>query len=212
MKICLLTSRPSAAIQLVYYAQTRGVRFDDVIIVGDGGDKFFIFKEYAQFNGFGLHFVDDPNGVSCIRLLTEIQPDILKIVLTEIIRKPVLDIPKIGTLNTHAAILPRYRGVDTGYWAVLEGEKVGVVEHFVDEGVDTGDIVCQCELEIRPEDTINDIFYRNHYLNKWQVATKALLMIQNGAMNPMPQKPEDGRHYFAMHSKLKQIIKEPREN
>jgi methionyl-tRNA formyltransferase len=208
MKAIILSSMPSAAIQLVYYAQTRGFQFSDVVLVGCSPPRSYIFEEYASINGFGLHYVEGENEPDCLDLMWRLQPDIVKIVTCTIIRKPLLEIPKIGVLNTHAAMLPRYRGVDTPQWAILEGAKVGVVEHFVDESIDTGSIIAMRHLEIHSGDTISKILYRNHYENKWQTATDALISIRDGKAVFCAQNPEDGRQYFAMHPKILKLVEE----
>lgn len=208
MRRCLLTSRPSSAIQLVYYVQTRGIKFDDVVIVGRPGPQYAIFAEYADINHFGLHFVEGVNSDDCLELMRRLRPDIVKIVTTQIVRAPLLAIPSIGVLNTHAAMLPRYRGVDTPAWAILEGGPVGVVEHFVDETIDTGDMVAVRELKLQPGDTVARVLYRNHYENKWQTCADALVMLRDGTAARRPQRPEEGKQYYAMHPKILAIVEE----
>ncbi len=206
LKLCLLTSMPSAAIQLVYYVQTRGLKFADVVIVGAPGLQHTLFAEYAGINSFGLHFVDGVNSQDCLDLMRRLSPDIIKIVTIDIVRAPLLGIPSIGVLNTHAAMLPRYRGVDTPQWAILEGGAVGVVEHFVDESIDTGDIVAMRELRLKPGDNVGRVLYRNHYENKWQTCADALLMLSEGNAVRQRQHPEEGRQYFAMHPTLLALV------
>jgi methionyl-tRNA formyltransferase len=208
MKAVLLSSMPSAAIQLVYYVQTRGFQFSDVVLVGCAPPRSYIFEEYASINGFGLHYVAGENDPDCLDLMSKLQPDIIKIVTGSIIRKSLLGIPKIGVLNTHAAMLPMYRGVDTPQWAILEGGEVGVVEHFVDESVDTGKIVASRHLEIYPGDNVSKVLYRNHYENKWQTAADALIAIRDGKAVVRAQSSGDGRQYYAMHPKILSLVEE----
>lgn len=208
MNLCLLTSLPTAAIQFVYYVQTRGIKFENVVIIGEPEPRYAMFEEYANLNSFALHYVRSANSEDCLSLMREIKPDIIKIITTEIIRKPLLEIPRIGVLNTHAAMLPRYRGVDTPQWAILEGGSVGVVEHFVDENIDTGDIVAVRELKLQSGDTVSRVLYRNHYENKWQTAADALILLRDGAAVRKHQKPADGQQYYAMHPKILSIVAE----
>lgn len=199
---------PSAAIQLVYYAQTRGFRFSDVVLSGCPSPRSYIFEEYADINGFGLHHVEGVNSEECLELMRRLAPDVIKIVTCEIIRQPFLRIPKVGVLNTHAAMLPKYRGVDTPQWAVLEGGEVGVVEHFVDEKIDTGPLISARTLPLRRGDTVSSVLYRNHHENKWQTATDALLALRDGTAKPRLQRPEDGRQYYKMHPHLLALVEE----
>jgi methionyl-tRNA formyltransferase len=208
MKTVLLTSMPSAAIQLVYYVQTRAFKFNDVVLVGCPSPNSFIFEEYSSINGFGLYHVSEVNAPDCLELMKRLQPDVIKIVTATIIRKPLLDIPRIGVLNTHAAMLPRYRGVDTPQWAVLEGGEIGVVEHFVDENIDTGDIIATRHLEIRRGDSISRLLSRNHYENKWQTAADALIGLRDQTITRRPQRPEDGCQFYEMHTKILAMVDE----
>lgn len=206
MKLCLLSQVPSAAIHLQYYLQTQGLKFADLVMVAPDDDKSYVLKEYASVNGFGLHFVDDPNGVPCQEILKALAPDVLAIMISVVLRSPVLRIPRVATVNAHAGVLPRYRGLDCRRWALLEGGPVGVTAHLVNECLDDGPILAQRILEIRPGDTVASICERNYYTNKWQVMAEALNRICGG-MGPLnPQPAEASRQYFRMHAKLAALV------
>jgi methionyl-tRNA formyltransferase len=210
MNFCLLTSMPSAAIQFLYFVQTQGVRFTSVVCIGDGGERFEILKEYARTNRFDLYFTPSAKAPETVTLLQKIKPDVLKIITGEIIRRPVLEIPAIGTVNTHAGILPDYRGIDSAYWAVIEGKKheIGVTVHFVDEGIDTGEILVTNRLQIAGRSSRSEILYRNHHELKWQSAAEALRLLQSGSKASRKQIPQGGKQYFEMHPKLLAIVDE----
>lgn len=96
-----------------------------------------------------------------IALLQELQPDyIIGIHFPYIIRKDVLDIPKIGFLNLHPAYLPYNRGWHTPTWAILEGTPIGATLHFMSEELDAGDIIHQKQLDVLPNDTANSLYRR----------------------------------------------------
>lgn len=72
----------------------------------------------------------------------------------QILREKILSLPPRGTLNCHAGALPFYRGRNPLTWAIINGEaEFGVTVHWVDLGIDTGDIVLQIKAPIRPTDT-----------------------------------------------------------
>jgi methionyl-tRNA formyltransferase len=72
----------------------------------------------------------------------------------QILRKDILGLPPRGTLNCHAGALPFYRGRNPLTWAIINGEKeFGITVHWVDLGIDTGDIVRQIKVPIRSDDT-----------------------------------------------------------
>lgn len=87
--------------------------------------------------------------------LIRLNPDILVVVAYgRILPRQILDIPKIGPVNVHASILPKYRGPAPIQWAVINGEKeTGITTILMDEGMDTGDVLLMAKETVRPDDT-----------------------------------------------------------
>lgn len=81
--------------------------------------------------------------------IEKFNPEVIVVNGTRIIGKRLLRSTKVKFINTHAGITPLYRGVHGGYWALFEGDKdnCGVTVHLVDEGVDTGNIIFQANIE-----------------------------------------------------------------
>jgi methionyl-tRNA formyltransferase len=77
-----------------------------------------------------------------------------------IVPEEVLAIPKIGVLNLHPAYLPFNRGWHTPSWAILDGTPIGATLHFMDMGVDTGDIIYQKEVVVSPADTAHTLYQK----------------------------------------------------
>ncbi|MBV8631903.1 MAG: methionyl-tRNA formyltransferase [Silvibacterium sp.] len=92
--------------------------------------------------------------------LEQIRPDaIIVVAYGRIIPKWMLDLPRLGNLNLHGSLLPKYRGAAPIQWAVANGEPVtGVTTMRLDEGLDTGDILMQREMPIAPDQTATDLF------------------------------------------------------
>ncbi|MCP4681255.1 MAG: methionyl-tRNA formyltransferase [Desulfobacterales bacterium] len=89
-------------------------------------------------------------------------PDLLIIVaFGQILRKNLLDIPKWGTLNVHASLLPKYRGAAPIHWAILNNEtKTGLTAMRMDEGLDTGPVLLQEEVAIHTDETTGELHDR----------------------------------------------------
>lgn len=103
----------------------------------------------------GKQFRDDAS----VAYLKTLEPDlVVSVHFPYIIPAEILAIPRIGTLNLHPAYLPHNRGWHTPSWALLEGTPIGATLHFMDEGVDTGDIVHQREYGPSPEDTAHTLY------------------------------------------------------
>ena len=75
--------------------------------------------------------------------LREIAPDAILLAGADIVPPAVLEIPKLGTINGHYGLLPRYRGMNVTEWSIYHDDPVGVSVHLVDSGIDTGPIVAR---------------------------------------------------------------------
>jgi methionyl-tRNA formyltransferase len=90
-----------------------------------------------------------------VEVVTRDKPDFLVVVAYgRILPKTILQLPKLGTINLHASLLPKYRGPAPIQWAIINAETVtGVTAMLMDEGLDTGDILLAVEEKISPADT-----------------------------------------------------------
>jgi methionyl-tRNA formyltransferase len=124
-----------------------------------------------------------------------LQPDLFVVVAYgQILPKPVLIIPKYGAVNVHASLLPRYRGAAPIAWAILSGEKVtGVTTMAMDEGMDTGDVLLQTEVEIGDEETCETLHDRLAPLGA-QLLLKTLEKMRAGNIRPTPQDHSKATH------------------
>lgn len=101
--------------------------------------------------------VSSVNSTDCIELLKNLNPDLVIVNGTRIISKKVLNAVNSRFINTHAGITPYYRGVHGTYWALANNdlENSGVTVHFVDEGIDTGNIIEQIHVHPTPKDNFS---------------------------------------------------------
>ena len=87
-------------------------------------------------------------------VLRGVQPDLLVLGGAPILPAAILELARMGTLNAHPGLLPRYRGVDVVAHAILNGDPVGATVHFVNAGIDTGRIVSQVEVPVRAPESL----------------------------------------------------------
>jgi len=140
-----------------------------------------------------------------IELLTDYAPDLFIVVaFGQVLPKALLEMPRLGTVNVHASLLPKYRGPAPIQWAIINGErKTGVTTMFMDEGLDTGDILLTAETGIEPDDTAATLHDRLANLGA-DLLLKTLRCFEDGSIKPIPQqrrqatyapllKKEDGR-------------------
>ena len=106
--------------------------------------------------------VPSVNGNECRRALKEINPKAIFVVSTRMISRLTLGCLDVPFINYHSGINPAYRGMYGGYFALANGEpeNFGATVHLIDEGVDTGDILYQSQVEVDPRDTFHTYLWR----------------------------------------------------
>ncbi|MDI6687843.1 MAG: methionyl-tRNA formyltransferase [Desulfobacterales bacterium] len=118
----------------------------------------------------------------------KLKPDMFVVsAFGHILPKSILELPKIGALNIHASLLPKYRGAAPIQWAIINGEKeTGVTIMLMDEGLDTGDILFTSKIQIFPDDTSATLHNRLADLGA-DLLIKTLKAIEADNINPIPQ-------------------------
>ena len=105
----------------------------------------------------------------------------------QIFKRRIIDLPKFSTINCHAGKLPFYRGRNILNWALINDEKeFGITVHYVDEGIDTGDIILQRTYPITDEDNYNTLL-EVAYKECPDILYHAIKEIQNGTAHRIPQ-------------------------
>jgi methionyl-tRNA formyltransferase len=122
--------------------------------------------------------------------LNEINPDAIVVVgYGRIIPQWMLDLPRLGNINLHASLLPKYRGAAPIQWAIARGEMVtGVTTMKIDAGLDTGDILLQQEVEIALDDTAETLAPKLATVGA-DLLVATLRDLQAGAVHPRQQDP-----------------------
>jgi methionyl-tRNA formyltransferase len=151
--------------------------------------------------------VADANEAECERLLKSLAPDLLVLGTSRILRPHILSIPRVGVLNPHPGLLPDYRGVDVIPWAIYNGDPVGVTIHFVDRGIDTGDVVAQRRFEVRPGDTLASLRRRADAMLGELMARAVSQLVTSGHVERRSQQTGAGRLFSQMPLGLKEKVK-----
>jgi folate-dependent phosphoribosylglycinamide formyltransferase PurN len=132
----------------------------------------------------GARAINEPRWVMEIENL---QPDVITVCGSSILKEPVLSIPPKGVLNLHGGLSQFYRGVWTTLWAVHNGEpeKIGCTVHYVSKGIDDGDIIYQGRPEIEAGDD-EEILYTKVVRLGCTLMIKAVNDIENDAVESYP--------------------------
>jgi methionyl-tRNA formyltransferase len=108
----------------------------------------------------------------------------------QIVPQAILDIPKFGSINVHASLLPKYRGAAPIHYAIMYGETVtGVTTMLMDAGLDTGDILLKREIPIGPEETTGELEPRLAEAGA-ELLIETLVGLEQGKIKPEPQDHE----------------------
>src|SRR5689334_21378797 len=120
--------------------------------------------------------------------LEDIRPEAIVVVgYGRIIPQWMIDLPRLGNINLHASLLPKYRGAAPIQWAIAMGETVtGVTTMRIDAGLDTGDILLQKEIPIAPEDTAETLAPRLASIGA-DLMVETLPGLAAGTVQPRPQ-------------------------
>jgi methionyl-tRNA formyltransferase len=147
-------------------------------------------KSCAQSHGIPVIETDSLKNPDTQAALADLRPDLFVVVAFKILPKSLLEIPRIGSVNVHASLLPKYRGAAPIHWAIVNGEtETGVTIFFLNEGIDTGSIVHQAKTPIGDSETTGDVYQRLMHLGAEALLT-AVDQIWKGeyALNPQSEE------------------------
>ena len=128
------------------------------------------------------------NNVEFIDEIKKLEPDVICVVAYgKILPKEILEIPKLGCINVHGSLLPKYRGAAPIQWAIINGEKTtGVTTMYMDIGMDTGDMILKEETEIGEDETTGELWERLSKMGA-NLLVKTLEQIENKTAERIPQ-------------------------
>jgi methionyl-tRNA formyltransferase len=145
-------------------------------------------KEVAAGAGARIYQPESVKADAARDFFAEIKPDAAVIIAYgQIIPRRLLQIPRLGWINLHASLLPKYRGAAPIAWAIINGEqKTGLTIMRLDPGLDTGPILMRREVEIGSDETAPELARRMAALGAPLVA-ESLVKLERGEIAPVPQ-------------------------
>lgn len=157
-------------------------------------------KQYAVEHNIPV-FQPQRTRVDGVEPLRNLAPDLcVTAAFGHILSQEVLDIPRLGTVNVHASLLPEYRGSAPVNWALIKGEKVtGVTTMMTDKGMDTGDILMKREVEILPDENAGELVDRLAKVGA-ELLIETLHAIKNGTC-PREKQDESKASYYPLLKK-----------
>ena len=143
----------------------------------------------VKAKSMGLHVIQeqDLKSIHFKRELEQLNADLFVVVAFRILPKSLITIPKIGSINLHGSLLPAYRGAAPIQWALINGdEETGLSTFFIEPKVDTGAVICQDRLSIRPDDNYSGLSERMGNLGS-DLLLKTINLIESGSNSAIKQ-------------------------
>ncbi len=146
--------------------------------------------------GVAYELVPDVNAEQFKQRLREAGTDLLiSVSCPQIFKKPLIELPKLGCLNIHGAILPHYRGVLPSFWMLANQEKkAGVSVYYVNEKIDAGELCGQRIFEILPGESLDSFITRSKAIAA-ELLTEVLGKIEDGTITQSPLNLAEGSYY-----------------
>lgn len=145
-------------------------------------------KVFAQEHGLQVFQPEKLKIRETYDLIKNLNPDAIVVVAYgKILPKNIIDMPKYGCINVHGSLLPRYRGAAPIQWSIINGDKVtGISTMFMDEGLDTGDILLQSKVSINGDETSEELKKRLSVIGA-DLLIKTLKELENGTLERIKQ-------------------------
>jgi methionyl-tRNA formyltransferase len=154
--------------------------------------------DVARRYGVPIHRPAKINAPGFVRTLREeSRPDLLvSSAASQVLRRAVLDTPRLGCINMHSAPLPRYQGMMPNFWTMVHGEsEAAVTIHYMVEKLDAGDIILQVPVPILAADSLHDLMVRSKEIGV-RALLEAIEQIEKGTAQRRPMDA-NGASYFS---------------
>ncbi|MBQ0110535.1 MAG: methionyl-tRNA formyltransferase [Oscillospiraceae bacterium] len=149
-------------------------------------------KVYANEQGISVYQPATLKSDEVFDILSDIAPDYIVVVAYgKILPKRIIDLPENGCINVHGSLLPKYRGASPIQWAIVNGDtKSGVTTMYMDEGVDTGDMLLSKECEITDCDTYETLHDKLSVMGA-DLLIETIAQLEKGTLKPTKQGESD---------------------
>lgn len=146
------------------------------------------------------------NNEEFLAQMRELAPDVIVVVAYgKILPKELLEIPKLSCINVHGSLLPKYRGAAPIQWAVLNGEKeTGITTMFMNEGMDTGDMLLTAKVEIGEDETTGELWDRLAKVGA-ELLVQTLKQVEAGTIKRMVQKDAEATYAPMLEKEMAKI-------
>lgn len=156
-------------------------------------------KVYAEENNLKVLQPTNLKSEDFLAELAVLNANLQIVVAFRMLPKAVWQMPKLGTFNLHASLLPDYRGAAPINWAIINGEeKTGVSTFFIDEKIDTGAVILKAETNISETETAGELHDRLMHLGA-ETVVETLKLIENNQVKTTVQPAEETKTAYKLN-------------
>lgn len=184
---------PHFSVGILQAIKTAGMNLVGIVTVADkpaGRGQLMHespVKQFAIENGIPVLQPLKLKDAEFLSELEALQADVFVVVAFRMLPTEVWKMPKKGTFNLHASLLPDYRGAAPINWSIINGDqKTGVSTFFIDEAIDTGNVIGQTEMSISENESAGELHDRMIQVGG-DLVVETLQRIANNEVNPIPQ-------------------------
>lgn len=162
--------------------------------------KYSAVKEYAMTHDLTLLQPTNLKDEHFLSELKALDANLQVVVAFRMLPKVVWNMPKLGTFNLHASLLPNYRGAAPINWAIINGDtKTGVTTFFIDDKIDTGAIILRAETEITLDENAGKLHDRLLHLGGETVLKTVALIEKGNVITTRQEENEDIKTAFKLN-------------
>lgn len=163
-------------------------------------------KVFAESMGLTVYQPASLRDEEVVNTIKSLNPDVIVVVAYgKLLPREVLEIPPLGCINLHGSLLPKYRGAAPIQWTVLNGDKVGgATTMYMNEGLDTGDMILKYETEVGENETSGELFDRLATEGA-DLLSRTLVLLEQGKAERVPQNESEAT-YASMLDKSMCVI------
>ena len=163
-------------------------------------------KEAALLHGLKIFQPKTLRSDESYEILKELAPDLIVVVAYgKILSKNILELPPMGCINVHGSLLPKYRGAAPIQWSIINGEEItGITTMYMNEGLDTGDMLLQEEVSIGENETSGELFDRLCKVGA-ELLIKTIKEIEKGSIKRVKQQDEEATYAPMLTKEISRI-------
>ena len=148
-------------LRAIEYLFQSGIKPENISLLTYDIERNNMLVEFAEAHGIETRFYQIKSQ-EALKWVRRCEPDVLfSLYYRDIITLGILNIPRMGCINLHPSLLPKYRGTFSAPWVIINGEKyTGFTYHFMLETIDTGNIILQQRVQVHDDDTAFSLYNR----------------------------------------------------